>query len=242
MKQKLCLITGGSKGIGKEIVKNLSKKGYLVAFTYNKNKNSSLQLEKKYHNVKGFKINMKDKKKLKKLINNIESFYSKKIDVLINNAAIAQEKEFQKISISDVEEMFAINFVAPFFLSQQVITNMKKKKWGRIVNISSIGGQWGGVNQPHYAASKAALINFTKSLSKLHSKDGILSNCISIGLVKTDMSKDEISRKDGKSKIQNIPLGRVGSPSEISKIIEFLITDDSSYITGQIINANGGMI
>ncbi len=242
MNQKLCLVTGGSRGIGKEIVINLSKKGYLVAFTYNKNKNSSLELEKKYLTVKGFKINMSDKENIKKLIKNIENYYSKKIDILINNAAIAQEKKFHKISMRDVEKMFEINFFAPFFLSQQVITNMKKKKWGKIINISSIGGQWGGVNQPHYAASKAALINFTKSLSKLYSKDGILTNCISIGLVETDMSKYEILRKDGKKKIENIPLGRVGSPNEISKIVEFLISDDSSYITGQIINANGGMM
>ena len=118
---------------------------------------------------------------------------------------------------------------------------MKKKKFGRIINIASIGGQWGGYNQVHYAAAKAGVINFTKSLAKLYSKFGITSNTVSPGLVMTKMSEKEINSKSGKKKIASIPVGRLGTADEISHVVKFLCSEESSYVTGQTINVNGGM-
>ena len=136
--------------------------------------------------------------------------------------------------------MFEINFFSNFYLTQKLIENMKKKHFGRIIFISSIGGQWGGVNQVHYASSKAALINLSKSLSKLYSKFGILSNSVAIGLVKTDMSKNEILKN--KKIFDKIPMKRFGTKREIANTVAFLCSDQSSYLTGQTINLNGGLL
>ena len=118
---------------------------------------------------------------------------------------------------------------------------MIKNKWGRIINITSIGGQWGGFNQVHYAASKAALINFTQSLAKIYSHAGVTTNAVAIGLARTDMSGEELDSEKGKKKVENIPIGRVGSIEEIANTVNFLCSKDASYITGQTINVNGGM-
>ena len=119
---------------------------------------------------------------------------------------------------------------------------MRAQKWGRIVNIVSIGGQWGGMRQVHYAAAKAGLINFTRSLAKLYSREGITSNAVSPGLVETDMSKKEMRSKAGKQKAAQIPIGRLTKPEEIAAAVMFLISDDAASITGQTLNVNGGML
>jgi acetoacetyl-CoA reductase/3-oxoacyl-[acyl-carrier protein] reductase len=118
---------------------------------------------------------------------------------------------------------------------------MIQRGWGRIINITSIGGQWGGFNQVHYAASKAGLINLTRSLAKLYSQNGITSNAVAVGLVQTDMSAAELATDAGRAKVKSIPCGRVGTLQDISEAVAFLASDQSDYITGQTINLNGGM-
>ena len=137
--------------------------------------------------------------------------------------------------------MFASNLRGAFSFSQEVIPYMIKNKWGRIVNVASIGGQWGGRNQIHYAASKAGLINLTTSLAKLYSKNGITINTISPGLVKTEMIANELKTTSGKNKIKQIPIGRIADTDEVANVVNFLCSDEASYITGQTINVNGGM-
>lgn len=118
---------------------------------------------------------------------------------------------------------------------------MLENRWGRIVNIVSIGGQWGGYNQVHYAAAKAGLINLTQSLAKIYSKYGITANAVSPGLVATDMTYAELSTEAGKEKVEKIPIGRTGTVVEIGCVVRFLCSEEASYITGQTINVNGGM-
>jgi acetoacetyl-CoA reductase/3-oxoacyl-[acyl-carrier protein] reductase len=118
---------------------------------------------------------------------------------------------------------------------------MLDKGWGRIVNIVSIGGQWGGMRQVHYAAAKAGLINFTQSLARLYSGEGVTSNAVSPGLVATHMAQKELHSKAGKQKAAQIPLGRIARPQEIAAAVVFLCSDDASYITGHTLNVNGGM-
>ena len=118
---------------------------------------------------------------------------------------------------------------------------MKEKGWGRIINISSIGGQWGGFNQVHYAAAKAGLISLTMSLARIYSKYGITSNAVAPGLVATDMSSAELETDAGREKVRNIPMGRIATVEEVAWVVVFLAGEDSSYITGQTINVNGGM-
>ena len=162
------------------------------------------------------------------------------VDVLINNAGISQIKDFKSIKSVDFDLMINTNLRGPFFLINKFIGGMIKNKWGRIVNISSIGGQTGGMYQIHYACSKSALIGLTKSIARTYSSKGITCNCVAPGAIRTDMSKKELSKKSKKHKIKNIPVGRVGSTEEVVPGVLFLISEKASYITGQTININGG--
>ena len=231
--QKVVFVTGASKGIGESIANYLSLNNYHVAYGYNKTHpdNDNFYID----------IDISSRKSIQNAIKKTEEKFGKTIDILINNAAIAQEKPFLKITDEDWQNMLNINLQGAFRITQEVLPNMIKNNWGRIINITSIGGQWGGLNQVHYAASKAALINFTQSIAKIYSKDGITSNAISPGLVATDMSENELNTQAGKEKVKNIPIGRLGTKEEIASIAYFLSSNKSSYITGQTINANGGM-
>ena len=241
---KVALVTGGNRGIGKSIVEELLNNGVFVIFTYNNHVNEAnyfLKEKINYQNyLDSYRINLQNIKAIDTMVEKILKKYNK-IDILINNAAISQEKPFEEISINDLNNMFDINFKSAFYLTQNIVPLMKKNQWGRIINIVSIGGQWGGFNQVHYAASKAALINFTQSIAKIYSAYGITSNAVSPGLVETDMSAKELQTNAGKEKLNNIPIGRIAKPVEVAKVVAFLASEDSSYITGQTINVNGGM-
>ena len=245
LKNKICLVTGGSRGIGKGIVKTLSEKGYKVAFTFNNKEQLAKDLEKQLNgnggNVKSFQMLIEDRKSVVSALAEIKNHFNGFISVLVNNAAIAQEKPFDKITDIDWKTMLKVNLQGPFICTQEALPDMVANQWGRIINITSIGGQWGGFNQVHYAASKAALINFTQSIAKIYSKEGITSNAVAIGLVNTDMSNAELDSEEGKKKVEIIPVGRVGSIEEIANTVHFLCSEDASYITGQAINVNGGM-
>jgi acetoacetyl-CoA reductase/3-oxoacyl-[acyl-carrier protein] reductase len=234
---KLVFVTGASQGIGKIIAQTFLKNNYHVVCGYN----STAINEENTQNKLSVKVNISDRKSIQNAIKKAEEYFNKSIDIVINNAAIAQEKPFLDITDEDWQNMLDVNLQGAFRTTQELLPNMIEKKWGRIINITSIGGQWGGYNQVHYAASKAALISFTQSIAKIYSKEGVTSNAIAIGLVATDMSQNELKTEAGKAKVQNIPMGRLGTKEEIAKIALFLASDDASYITGQTINANGGM-
>ena len=238
--KKICLITGGSRGLGKNLVNKLLKKNFKVFFTYNKT--SKPILENK--NLLGLKMNLEDDLQIKKIFYKIKKKFNFYPNILINNAAISQEKKFEKLTKNDLKKMFNINIIGQIRITQHFLNFYFKQKneFGRIVNISSIGGQWGGRNQIHYAAAKAGLINFSKSISNLYSDKKITCNSIAIGLMATDMSKKEINSKKGLNKIKNIPIGRIANLDEVSFAIEFLISKEASYVTGQCINLNGGML
>jgi NAD(P)-dependent dehydrogenase (short-subunit alcohol dehydrogenase family) len=245
MVNKNVIITGGSRGIGRDIAMVLSYHGYNVAFTYNTNEDKALQVEKEIIDsgsaAKSFQMNLQNGSNIRETIKEIRSYFSNPIHMLINNAAISQEKPFNEITDADWDIMLKINLRGPFICTQQVLPEMIKNEWGRIINITSIGGQWGGYNQVHYAASKSALINFTQSIAKIYSEFGITSNAVAIGLAQTDMSAPELETEDGKNKVSNIPIGRLAKLDEISNTVKFLCSEDASYITGQTINVNGGM-
>ena len=173
------------------------------------------------------------------IINTLKKIKKKhgSIDILINNAGKSQLIDFTKISKKNLDEIIDVNLKGAFFWCQEIIKDMKKKKFGRIINIASIGGQWGGQEQIHYAISKAGVICLTKSLAKSFSEYGITSNCISPGLIDTKM----IKKNNLKKVIKNIPSKRIGKTSDLLSAIDFLIDLRSSYVTGQTININGGM-
>lgn len=243
MKPNTVIITGGTSGIGKALINGFINDNWNVISTFHSNEEDANLLIK---NIKGsslsfYKLDLSNKDSVLNFIEDILSKHNR-VDALVNNAAIAQEKNFFKILPQDWAEMLDANLLAPFLLCQKTIEHMLGHGYGRILNISSIGGQWGGKNQVHYAASKAGLINLTKSISNLFSKDGILANCISPGLVMTPMIEKEIKNPQSLQKIESIPIGRIATPDEIVDLALYLASSKNSYVTGQIINFNGGML
>ena len=242
---KVALVTGGSRGIGKAIIEKIAPVVGYTVFTYKTNKEKALQIKENLSNkgykTECFKLDQSNRNEIKAIVKEINSLFGG-VDILINNAAISQEKPFEMIMDEDWELMLKTNLQGPFGLIQECLPHMKEQRWGRIVNIVSIGGQWGGYNQVHYAASKAGLISLTHSIAKIYSKFGITSNAVSPGLVATDMAKNELQTETGKKKVENIPLGRIATPEEVAFVVAFLISDGASYITGQTINVNGGML
>ena len=240
MQKKTVFVTGGSRGIGRAIANWFIKRDYNVIIGFYKNfEHKKSPLREK--NVFSAMVDIKNRKSIIDAINISENYFKTTIDVLINNAAISQEKDFSKISDKDWDIMLATNLRGVFSFTQEVIPKMIKKRWGRIINISSVGGQWGGFNQVHYAASKAGVINFTKSIAKIYSEYGITCNCVSPGLIRTDMSNREIVSGQGIEKISTTPMKRVGEADEVASAVGFLSKHSSSYVTGQTINVNGGM-
>jgi NAD(P)-dependent dehydrogenase (short-subunit alcohol dehydrogenase family) len=240
MTEKLALVTGAGSGIGKAAAIALLDAGYLVACGYNANRAGAEAIRDA--NAKAVKIDIAGRASVKRAVAASRKHFGRDIDIVVNNAALAQEKPFETITDADWDHMLAVNLRGAFIVAQETLPAMQAKKWGRIVNITSIGGQWGGMRQVHYAAAKAGLINLTHSLARLYSGDGITANAISPGLVATDMIRKELKSKSGRQKAAQIPAGRIAEPEEIAAGIVYLVSDAAAYITGQTLNINGGML
>jgi acetoacetyl-CoA reductase/3-oxoacyl-[acyl-carrier protein] reductase len=238
---KLALVTGASRGIGKAIATALLEQGYRVACGYKENRDGAAALEKDFAGARAIAIDVRDRKSVKRAIAAARKHFKQPIDIVVNNAAIADERPMEEITDAQWDRVLETNLRGPFVVAQQTLPAMIDKGWGRIVNIVSIGGQWGGMRQVHYAAAKAGLINFTQSLARLYSAKGITANAVSPGLVGTDMAQKELHSKVGKQKAAQIPLGRIAHPQEIAAAVVFLCSDDAGYITGHTLNVNGGM-
>jgi NAD(P)-dependent dehydrogenase (short-subunit alcohol dehydrogenase family) len=172
----------------------------------------------------------------------VRKHFGADIEIVVNNAALIQEKPFETITDADWDRMLAVNLRGAFIVAQETLPGMIAGKWGRIINITSIGGQWGGMRQVHYAAAKAGLINLTHSLAKLYSSAGVTANAIAPGLVATDMVRKELKSKSGKEKARSIPVGRIAEPSEIGAAVKYLASEEAGYVTGHTLNINGGLL
>ncbi|NTV02686.1 MAG: 3-oxoacyl-ACP reductase FabG [Chlorobiaceae bacterium] len=240
MKGRTAFVTGASRGIGSSIARTLADHGVNVVIGYLNSRDAAETLVEKILSDGGSavarRIDVSERSSIRKAFGSTGV-----IDILVNNAALAQEKPFLDISDEDWDRMLAANLRGPFACIQEVLPGMMDRRWGRVVNIVSIGGQWGGVNQIHYASAKAGLIGLTRSVSKTFSGFGITCNAVSPGLVETDMTKNELSSPQGQEKIRTIPAGRIGFAAEVAAAVVFLVMPGSDYITGQTINVNGGM-
>lgn len=240
--KRLALVTGASRGIGKAIAVTLLENGYSVACGYHEHKSGASELEKKYSEAFAVRIDIRNRTSVNKALAAVRAHWGTTVDIVINNAGVADEKLFEDITDTDWNRMLETNLRGAFVVSQETLPAMRKKRWGRIVNIASIGGQRGGMRQVHYAAAKAGLINLTHSLARLYSSFGITANAVAPGLVATDMTRRELRSKAGKQKIAQIPIGRLTTAEEVAATIAFLVSDGAASITGQTININGGLL
>jgi acetoacetyl-CoA reductase/3-oxoacyl-[acyl-carrier protein] reductase len=239
---KLALVTGAGSGIGRAAALALLDAGYRVACGYNSNRAGAQKLQDAFAGALAVKIDIASRTSVKRAIAAAKKHFKADIAIVVNNAALVQEKPFEAITDADWDRMLAVNLRGAFIVAQETLPGMLAGKWGRIINITSIGGQWGGMRQVHYAAAKAGLINLTHSLARLYSPHGITANAIAPGLVATDMIARELKSKAGKQKAAAIPVGRIAAPEEIAAGVLYLASDGAAYVTGQTLNINGGML
>ena len=241
---KCALITGATRGIGKRIAITLAKQGYNIALNYRKVneelENTKKEIEKigvQILAVKGDVANFEDCENFVKQV--IERFGQ--IDVLVNNAGITKDMLLMRMKKEDFEQVIDTNLVGTFNVTKNVVPYMMKARSGRIINISSIVGISGNAGQTNYSASKAGIIGFTKSLAKEIASRNILVNSVAPGFIETNMT--DVLKDDVKQEIaKNIPLKRMGTAQDVANVVKFFASDDSSYITGQVINVDGGML
>ena len=236
------LITGASRGIGRQVAIGLAKAGHNVIANYNKSEeNAKLmqeELKKENYEIDIYKADVSKRNEVKSMIDFVIKKYGK-IDVLINNAGISQEKMFTDITDSDWNNMLQINLTSVFYAIQEALPNMIHNKSGCIINISSIWGLVGASCEVHYSVSKAGIDALTKSLAKELAPSNIRVNSIAPGFIDTDMN-NYLSKETIQNIKEEIPLNKLGSPNDILKCINWLI--DDNYTTGQIISINGGWV
>lgn len=239
---KVVIVTGASRGIGRNIATTLAKKGYIVIANYNKSENKAIELqqnlEKENIKIDIFKADVSNRDEVKKLVQFVINKY-KKIDCVINNAGIDQVKMFLDITDADWNNMISNNLNSVFYMCQEVLPYMIHEKNGVIINISSIWGVTGASCESHYAVSKAGIDALTKSLAKEMGPSNIRINSIAPGFIDTEMNNN-LNEEEKKEIKEEIPLQKIGKVEDVSRTVEWIIEDE--YITGQVISVNGGWL
>ncbi|MBS1665329.1 MAG: 3-oxoacyl-[acyl-carrier-protein] reductase [Bacteroidetes bacterium] len=244
LENKIAIVTGASRGIGEAIAIKLAEHGAHVAFTYLSSEEKALALENKLKglgvNAKAYKSNAGDFAQCESFVNDVVKEFGT-VDVCVNNAGISKDNLLLRLTPDQWDEVMDINLKSVFNMTKQVIRPMMKAKKGSIVNMSSIIGMVGNAGQTSYAASKAGIIGFTKSVAKELGSRNIRCNAIAPGFVETDMTHYLKDGDGAKKFLEGIPLGRFGKAEEIADTTLFLASDMSSYITGQVISICGGL-
>ena len=242
--RRVVLVTGGSRGIGKETAKVYAENGYDVAINYVSDRTDVEGIKKEFQDMGVkclmIKADVSNEEDVNNMVEKVISEFGK-IDVLVNNAGITKDTLLMRMSKEDFDKVIDINLKGTFLVTKAVSKYMMKKRCGSIINLSSVVGVAGNSGQSNYSASKAGIIGFTKSIAKELASRNIRANAVAPGFIETDMTnvlKDEVKESIG----NQIPLKRMGTAREVAEVIYFLGTEKSSYITGQVINIDGGMV
>lgn len=243
--RRVALITGGSRGIGKKVAEKFAQKGYNLVINYVSDSTNVKELvqelkQEENQEIMLIKADITDFASCEQLVKQaIEKLG--KIDVLVNNAGITKDNLLMRMKEEEFDKVIEVNLKGTFNMTKNVIPFMMKKRYGKIVNISSVVGVSGNAGQCNYAASKAGIIGFTKSLAKELASRNILANCIAPGFITTDMTA--VLSEEVKEKIaEQIPLKKMGTAEEVANAVYFLANEENTYITGQVLNVDGGML
>lgn len=233
---KVAIVTGGAKGIGKSISEELLDSGYSVLINYFTSKNSANELVRKYENAYDYFADVSNANQVKSMIQYVYDKFGK-IDLLVNNSGIDLNKLLQDTTEDEFEKILKVNLFSAFYTSKYVVPIMVKQKFGQIINISSIWGEIGASCETAYSISKAGLDGLTKSLAKELAPSNVRVNSIAPGFIDTDMN-NSLNAEEKNKVIEYIPLGKIGLPIDIAKAVLFL--EEAKYITGQVMDVNGG--
>lgn len=242
-KDKVAIVTGGTRGIGRAIVLELAKNGCNVVFNYNKNADAASALVKEIESMGqkaiSFQVDAASFEGAKNMVKEVKNTFGR-IDFLVNNAGITRDKLLALMGENDWDEVIDTNLKSVYNFSKAVITQMIKQKSGSILNITSVSGLMGMAGQVNYSSSKAGMVGFTKALAKEVGKVHVTVNAIACGFIETDMTS-ALPQEYKDKMIEMIPARRFGKPEEIAKIAAFLLSDDAQYITGHVISVDGGL-
>ena len=240
----LALVTGASKGIGRAIALELAKNGFNVAINYNRSSESAEKLRDEIKtlgvNAEIFQADVSNYEQVTSLMKSVKDSMKESISVLVNNAGITRDTLLMRMKPEDWQAVLNTNLNAAFYCTREVIRDMAKARYGRIINIASVVGLTGNAGQANYAASKAGIIGLTKSVAREYAERGITVNAIAPGFIETDMT--EVLKPEVKEGIlQSIPVHKIGSPEDVARAVAFFANEASSYITGQVLAVDGGM-
>ncbi|GAA3222905.1 beta-ketoacyl-ACP reductase [Pseudonocardia petroleophila] len=241
--RRVAIVTGGARGIGAAITTALAKSGVHVAAGYSSNSKAAEELAEKLAadggSVSIHQGNVGVVEDCQRVVAEVLESQGR-IDYLINNAGVTVDKTMRKMSVEDWHAVLRVNLSGAFYMTKPVLDHMLERKFGRIVNISSVIGQMGNIGQVNYAASKAGLFGLTQSLARETANKGITVNSVAPGYIETEMVA-AIPQEAYDKIVARVPVGRLGQASEIARAVQFLVDDDAGYITGSVISVNGGM-
>ncbi len=240
--EKIALVTGAAQGIGKAIALLLARHGADVIVSdinLEKAEETSKEIEGMGRRTLALKVNVADPGDVERMVETIIEKFSR-IDILVNNAGITRDRLILRMSVEDWDAVLDVNLKGTFNCTKSVIRHMSRQKSGKIVNIASVVGMMGNAGQANYAASKAGVIGFTKTIAREFAQRGININVIAPGYIQTPMT--EVLPEKAKEELKKlIPMGRLGQPEDVAQAVLFLVSEASSYMTGQILNVNGGI-